>query len=72
MTLIIPYEHCPITINPSFNGDLAIELSNASALTDCLFNQFLNALSYDDLIRLITPQSFEQIVEHYNTEYDKE
>lgn len=72
MTLIIPYEHCPITINPSFKGDLEIELSNTPALTDCLFNQFLNALSYDDIIRLITPQSFEQIVEHYNTEYEKE
>ena len=72
MTLTIPYEHSSITINSSFGGDLSIELSNATALTDCLFNQLLNALSYDDIIRLITPQSFENIMEHYKTDYKED
>lgn len=72
MTLTIPYEHSPITINTNCKGDLLLELNNYSALKEHSINQLLYSMSYDDIIRVITPQSFEQIVEHYNTEYDKE
>ena len=72
MTLTIPYEHSPVIINTNYKGDLLIGLNDHSALKDNLFNQFLYSMSYDDIIRVITPQSFEQIVKHYNTEYEKE
>ena len=69
MTLTIPYQWSNIEISTAFGGDLDIKLSNSSELVDNLFNQLMYGMSYDDIIRLITPQSFEQIMEHYKTDY---
>ena len=69
MTLTIPYQWSNIEISTAFGGDLDIKLSNSSELVDNLFNQLMYGMSYDDIIRLITPQSFENIMEHYKTNY---
>lgn len=69
MTLTIPYEWTPIKINTSYKGDITIELDRIPGIRKHLLNQLLYDMSYDDIINVITPQSFEQIVEHYNTEY---
>ena len=72
MTLTIPYQWSNIEISTAFGGDLDIKLSNSSELVDNLFNQLMYGMSYDDIIRLITPQSFENIMEHYKTDYKEE
>ena len=72
MTLTIPYEHSPVTIHTNCKGDLLIELNNHSALKENLFNQLLYSMSYDDIINTITPQSFENIMKHYKTNYKEE
>lgn len=72
MTLTIPYQWSNIEISTAFGGDLDIKLSNSSELVDNLFNQLMYGMSYDDIIRLITPQSFENIIKHYKTEYKEE
>ena len=72
MTLTIPYQWSNIEISTAFGGDLDIKLSNSSELIDNLFNQLMYGMSYDDIIRLITPQSFENIMEYYKTNYKEE
>ena len=69
MTLTIPYEFSGISLDPNFKGDLKLTFSNSTELTTNLFNQMLYEMSYDDIINAITPQSFEQIMEHYKTNY---
>ena len=72
MTLTIPYQWSNIEISTAFGGDLDIKLSNSSELVDNLFNQLMYVMSYNDIIRLITPQSFENIMEYYKTNYKEE
>ena len=72
MTLTIPYEHVPITIDTNPHGDLTINLGTNPELVQLIFDQLLYNMSYDDVINAITPQSFEQIMEHYQTEYKEE
>ena len=72
MKLTIPYEHSSMELTTYHNGDLVLTFSKSPEFAKLLFNQLLYDMSYDDIINTITPQSFEQIVEHYNTEYEKE
>ena len=72
MTLTIPYEYSGVQLDTKHDGALEIGFTSAPDLKNNLFNQLLNTMDYDDIINAITPQSFEQIVEHYNTEYEKE
>ena len=72
MILTIPYNYTPITINTSANGDLKIVIGTNPKIVQLIFDQLLYNMSYDDLINAITPQSFEQIMKHYQTEYKEE
>ena len=72
MTLIIPYEHASITIDTNSHGDLTISLGTNPKLAQLIFDQLLYNMSYDDIINAITPQSFEQIIDHYKTNYKEE
>ena len=72
MILTIPYEHVPITIDTNCHRDLTINLGTNSKLVQFIFDQLLYNMSYDDIINTITPQSFEQIIEHYNTNYKED
>lgn len=72
MTLKIPYEYASITIDTTSHGDLTINLGANPELIQFIFDQLLYNMSYDDVINTITPQSFEQIIEHYNTNYKEE
>ena len=72
MTLTIPYEHTAIELNTCTNGELEIILPSSREVTQLLFDQIISRMSYDDIINAITPQSFEQIMEHYQTEYKEE
>lgn len=72
MILTIPYNYTPITIGTSANGDLDIGIGTNPELVQLIFDQLLYNMSYDDLINAITPQSFEQIIEHYQTNYKEE
>lgn len=69
MILTIPYNYAPITIDTSAHGDLKIVIGTNSELVQFIFDQLLYNMSYDDVINAITPQSFEQIMQHYQTEY---
>ena len=72
MILTIPYNYAPITIDTSAHGDLKIVIGTDPKLVQLIFDQLLYNMSYDDLINAITPQSFEQIIEHYQTNYKEE
>ena len=72
MILTIPYNYTPIAIDPRANGDLNIVIGTNPGLVQLIFDQLLYNMSYDDLINTITPQSFEQIIEHYQTNYKEE
>ena len=72
MTLTIPYEHVPITIDVNCHKDLTINLGTNPELIQLIFNQLLYNMSYNDIINVITPQSFEQIMEYYKTNYKEE
>lgn len=69
MILTIPYNYIPITIDTRANGDLNIVIGKNPELVQLIFDQLLYNMSYDDVINAITPQSFEQIMQHYQTEY---
>ena len=72
MILTIPYNYTPIAIDTRANGDLNIVIGTNPELVQLIFDQLLYNLSYDDIINAITPQSFEQIMEHYQTEYKED
>lgn len=72
MILTIPYEHASITIDTNSHGGLNINLGTNPELVQFIFDQLLYNMSYDDIINTITTQSFEQIIEHYNTNYKEE
>ena len=72
MFLTIPYNYTPIAIDPKANGDLKIVIGTNPKLVQLIFDQLLYNMSYDDVINAITPQSFEQIMQHYQTEYKEE
>lgn len=72
MIITIPYNYSTIAINTSANGDLGIVIGTNPKLVQLIFDQLLYNMSYDDLINVITPQSFEQIMEHYQTNYKEE
>ena len=72
MFLTIPYNYAPITIDTNTNGDLNIGIRANPKLVQLIFDQLLYNMSYDDVINTITPQSFEQIMKHYQTEYKEE
>jgi len=72
MTLTIPYSHSAIQIDTTMNGSLGITFSQANEVSKLVFDQLLYNMSYDDIINIITPQSFEQIIEHYNTNYKED
>lgn len=72
MTLTIPYEHSPISVNTNVHGDLLLGFNDHPALIKEIFNQLIYRMSYTDIINVISPQSFEQIMEHYQTEYKEE
>lgn len=69
MILTIPYNYTPIAIDTSANGDLNIVIKTNPELVQHIFDQLLYNMSYNDVINAITPQSFEQIMQHYQTEY---
>ena len=72
MFLTIPYNYAPITIDTNTNGDLNISIRANPKLVQLIFDQLLYNMSYDDVINTITPQSFEQIMKYYQTEYKEE
>ena len=72
MILTIPYNYTPIAIDTSANGDLNIVIGINPELVQLIFDQLLYNMSYDDVINAITPQSFEQIMQHYQTKYKEE
>ncbi len=45
---------------------------NSNNITKTIFDRLLYNMSYDDVINAITPQSFEHIMQHYQTEYKEE
>lgn len=69
MTLLIPYEYSGVQLDTKHDGVLEIGFTSATDLKNNLFNQLLNTMDYDDIINAITPQSFENIMEHYKTNY---
>ena len=72
MTLTLPYKYSAIQIDTAMNGTLEITINNSDEVIKLLFDQLLYNMSYDDIINVITPQSFEQIVEHYKTNYKED
>ena len=72
MTITIPYANSAVEINTTTDGSLMFTFSNSNDIAKIVFDRLLYNMSYDDIINVITPQSFEQIMEHYNTEYEKE
>ena len=72
MTLTLPYKYSAIQIDTAMNGTLEITLNSSDEVVKLLFDQLLGNMNYDDLINTITPQSFEQIVEHYKTNYKED
>ena len=72
MTLTLPYKYSAIQIDTAMNGTLEITLNSSDEVVKLLFDQLLSNMTYDDLINTITPQSFEQIVEHYKTNYKED
>lgn len=72
MTITIPYANSAVQLDTTMNGSLEITFSNSDEMVKLLFDQLLNHMNYDDVINTITPQSFEQIMEHYQTHYKEE
>ena len=72
MKLTIPYEHSSMELTTYHNGDLVLTFSKSPEFAKVLFNQLLYDMSYDEVIDTITPQSFEQIVLHYQTNYKED
>lgn len=72
MTLTLPYKYSAIQIDTAMNGTLEITINNSDEVIELLFDQLLDNMNYDDIINVITPQSFEQIMEHYKTNYKEE
>ena len=72
MTITIPYANSAVQLGTTMNGSLEITFSNSDEMIKLLFDQLLNHMNYDDVINTITPQSFEQIMEHYKTHYKED
>lgn len=72
MTITIPYANSAVQINTTTDGDLMFTFSNSNDIAKIVFDRLLYNMSYDDIINVITPQSFEQIMEHYQTNYKEE
>ena len=72
MTITIPYANSAVQINTTTEGSLMLTFNNSNNITKTIFDRLLYNMSYDDIIRAITPQSFEQIMKHYQTEYKEE
>lgn len=72
MTIAIPYENSAVQINTTTDGSLMLTFSNSNNIAKTIFDRLLYNMSYDDVINVITPQSFEQIMEHYQTNYKEE
>ena len=72
MTITIPYANSAVQINTTTDGSLMFTFENSNDIAKIVFDRLLYNMSYDDIINVITPQSFEQIIEHYNTEYEKD
>ncbi len=69
MTITIPYVNSAVQINTTTDGALMFTFSNSNDIAKIVFDRLLYNMSYDDIINVITPQSFEQIMEHYKTDY---
>ena len=69
MTITIPYANSAVQLDTTRNGSLEITFSNSDEMIKLLFDTLSYNMSYDDIINAITPQSFEQIMEHYKTDY---
>ena len=72
MTLTLPYKYSAIQIDTAMNGTLEITINNSDEVIELLFDQLLDNMNYDDIINTITPQSFENIMEYYKTNYKEE
>ena len=72
MTITIPYANSAVQINTITDGSLMLTFSNYNDIAKTIFDRLLYNMSYDDVINTITPQSFEQIMEHYQTNYKEE
>ena len=72
MTLTLPYKYSAIQIDTAMNGTLEITINNSDEVVKLLFDQLLDNMNYDDIINTITPQSFENIMEHYKTNYKED
>ena len=69
MTITIPYANSAVQINTTADGSLMLTFSNSNDIAKTIFDRLLYNMSYDDVINTITPQSFEQIMEHYQINY---
>ena len=72
MTITIPYANSAVQINTTTDGSLMLTFSNSNDIAKTIFDRLLYNMSYDDVINTITPQSFEQIMEHYQINYKEE
>ena len=72
MTITIPYANSAVQINTTTDGSLMFTFSNSNNIAKRVFDRLLYNMSYDDIINVITPQSFEQIMEHYKTHYKED
>ena len=72
MTITIPYANSAVQLDTTRNGSLEITFSNSDEMIKLLFDTLSYNMSYDDIINAITPQSFEQIMEHYKTHYKED
>lgn len=72
MTITIPYANSAVQINTTTDGSLMLTFNNSNDIAKTIFDRLLYNMSYDDIINVITPQSFEQIMEHYKTHYKED
>ena len=72
MTITIPYANSAVQINTTTDGSLMLTFENSNNIAKIVFDRLLYNMSYDDIINTITPQSFEQIMEHYKTNYKED
>ena len=72
MTITIPYANSAVQINTTTDGSLMFTFENSNDIAKIVFDRLLYNMSYDDIINVITPQSFEQIMEHYQTNYKED